>query len=142
MVVVAERKLDEQGDHTGAFVIGGKSYPLFLKRHEAFDVTALESLPDGRLLVLERSFIKRSLKLGIRLRLIEADAIKPGARLDGEVLLDADGRSAIDNFEAMAVSRNEAGETVISLISDDNFNFFQSTLLVQFALPPEQPRTD
>jgi hypothetical protein len=142
MVIFAERKLDAQGDHTGALVIQGKSHPLFLKRRDAFDVTALESLPDGSLLVLERSFIKRSLKLGIRLRLIEADAVKPGARLDGEVLLDADTRYAIDNFEAMAVSRNEADETLITLMSDDNFNFFQSTMLAQFALSLENPRTD
>jgi hypothetical protein len=92
--------------------------------------------------VLERNFIKRSLKLGIRLRLIAADAVKPGARLDGEVLLDADTRYAIDNFEAMAVSRNEADETLITLMSDDNFNFFQSTMLAQFALSLENPRTD
>ncbi|HKJ61103.1 MAG TPA: esterase-like activity of phytase family protein, partial [Hyphomicrobiales bacterium] len=136
MVTFAERKLDAHGDHTGALVAGDQSHPLFLKRYDAYDVTDLESLSDGSLLVLERSFIRKSLKLGIRLRLIKASEIKPGARLDGDVLLDADGRYAIDNFEAMAVSRNKAGETLITLMSDDNFNFFQSTMLVQFALSP------
>ncbi len=136
MVAFAERKPDEQGDHTGMVAIGAKSYPLFLKRRDAYDVTALESLADGSLLVLERSFVRSSLKLGIRLRLIAASEIKAGARLDGVVILDAYGRYAIDNFEGMAVSRNEAGETVITLISDDNFNFFQNTILMQFALRP------
>jgi hypothetical protein len=42
----------------------------------------------------------------------------------------------------MAVSRNEADETLITLMSDDNFNFFQSTMLAQFALSLENPRTD
>lgn len=142
MVTFAERKPDAHGDHTGALVMGGKSHPLFLKRIDAYDISGLESLPDGSLLVLERRFIRKSLKLGIRLRLIGANAVKPGARLDGAVLLDADGRYAIDNFEGMAVSRNQAGETLITLMSDDNFNFFQSTMLVQFALVPEIATTN
>lgn len=142
MVTFAERKLDAHGDHTGALVVDGKSHPLFLKRIDAYDVSGLESLPDGSLVVLERRFIRKSLKLGVRLRLIKASAIKPGARLDGTVLLDADGRYAIDNFEGMAVSRNKSDEILITLMSDDNFNFFQSTMLVQFALVSEKAITN
>ena len=139
MVTFAEQKLDAHGDHTGALVVGGTSHPLFLKRIDAYDVSGLESLPDGSLLVLERRFSRKSLKLRVRLRLIQANTIKPGARLERAVLLDADGRYAIDNFEGMAVSRNKAGEMLITLMSDDNFNFFQSTMLVQFALVAEEP---
>jgi hypothetical protein len=86
--------------------------------------------------VLERSFIRASLKLDIRLRLIPAKAIRPGALMDGEVLLAADRRYRIDNIEGMAVSEDN-GETLITLISDDNFNFFQATLLARFALKAE-----
>ena len=134
LVAFAERKLNADGDHTGALVKNGKSYPLFLKRTAAFDVTELAGLADGSLLVLERSFIRSSLKLDIRLRLIPAKAVKPGALLDGEVLLSADQRYRIDNFEAMGVTETDAGETLITILSDDNFNFFQATLLAQFAL--------
>ncbi len=134
LVMFAERKLDSRGDHTGSLVAGGKAYPLTLARTAQYDVTALASLRDGSLLVLERSFVWRALKLDIRLRLIPADEIKPGARLDGEVLFDADQRYTIDNFEGMDVTETADGETLITIISDDNFNFFQSTLLAQFAL--------
>ncbi len=133
LIAFAERKLSKQGNHSGALIKDGKSHPLYLTRNDAFDVTDLESLKDGSLLVLERSFIRSSLKLDIRLRLIPAKEIKPGAVLKGEVLLTADTRYGIDNFEAMAATERD-GETLISLMSDDNFNFFQRTLLVQFAL--------
>jgi hypothetical protein len=134
LVMFAERKLDSGGDHTGSLVAGGKAYPLTLARKAHYDVTDLASLKDGSLLVLERSFVRRALKLDIRLRLIPADEIKPGARLKGEVLFDADQRYTIDNFEGMDVTETADGETLITLISDDNFNFFQSTLLAQFVL--------
>lgn len=134
MVAFAERKLTKAGDHTGALVIGKKAHPIFMKRHAEFDITALDSLADGRLLVLERSFIRSALRLEIRLRLIEAKDIKPGAILGGEVLLETGTQRQIDNFEAMDVRETEAGETIITLLSDDNFNFFQRTMLSQFSL--------
>lgn len=134
VVAFAERKLDPQGDHTGALMEGNNSYPLFLKRSGEFDVTSLASLADGSLLVLERSFIRASFKLDVKLRRIAAADIKPGARLDGDVLLEAGMNFMIDNFEGLAVSETKRGETLITLISDDNFNFFQNTLLARFKL--------
>jgi hypothetical protein len=136
LVAFAEKKLTKDGNHTGALIKNGKTYPLFLKRTAEFDITDLAGLKDGSLLVLERSFIRASLKLDIRLRLIPAKEIKPGALMDGEVLLAADRRYRIDNIEGMAVSEDN-GETLITLISDDNFNFFQATLLARFALKAE-----
>jgi hypothetical protein len=133
LVAFSERKLTKDGDHTGAIIKDGKPYPLFLKRTAEFDITELAGLKDGSLLVLERSFIRASLKLDIRLRLIAAKDIKPGALMDGEVLLNADRRYRIDNFEGMSVSEKD-GDTLITIISDDNFSFFQSTLLARFAL--------
>jgi hypothetical protein len=35
------------------------------------------------------------------------------------------------------VHRNAAGETIVTLISDDNFSVLQRTLLLQFALVEE-----
>jgi hypothetical protein len=133
-VAFSERKLTPDGNHIGALINKGTAYPLFLKRTAEFDITELASLKDGALLVLERSFIRASLKLDIRLRLIPAGEIKPGAILGGETLLSADSRFKIDNFEAMSVSETDDGETLITLLSDDNFNFFQSTLIARFAL--------
>jgi hypothetical protein len=44
----------------------------------------------------------------------------------------------IDNMEALAVHTGTRGETVVTVLSDDNFNsFLQRTLLLQFALTNE-----
>jgi hypothetical protein len=99
-----------------------------------FDVTGAAGLPDGGILVLERRF--RWLE-GVRMRLrrVKAGDIRAGAVLAGEVLLEADMGSEIDNMEGIAVHRGARGETVITLVSDDNFNsILQRNLLLQFAL--------
>jgi hypothetical protein len=41
----------------------------------------------------------------------------------------------IDNMESVAAQTNSRGETIITLLSDNNFNsFIQRTILLQFAL--------
>ncbi len=135
MVAFAESKLTPEGNHTGALVKDGKSLPLYMTRHEEFDITDMQSLDDGSLIVLERSFNSQTRRLDIRLRRIAASEVKPGALLNGEALLEAGLSYEIDNFEGLAVHCDAAGATILTLISDDNFNFFQRTLLVQFKLP-------
>jgi hypothetical protein len=50
-------------------------------------------------------------------------------------VLEADSSYEIDNMEGIAVHRGSRGETVVSLMSDDNFNrFLQRTVLLQFTL--------
>jgi hypothetical protein len=50
-------------------------------------------------------------------------------------VLEADSSYEIDNMEGIAVHRGSRGETVVSLISDDNFNqLMQRTLFLQFTL--------
>jgi hypothetical protein len=40
----------------------------------------------------------------------------------------------VDNYEGVAAGRGPGGETVVYLISDDNTNPLQRTLLMQFRL--------
>ena len=105
-----------------------------MKRYGEFDVTDMQSLKDGSLMVLERSFNPALMRVGTRLRLIKAADVKPGATLDGTLLLEGGPGQEIDNFEGLAVTENDKRETVITIISDDNFNFLQRTLLLQFKL--------
>ncbi|HEX2216191.1 MAG TPA: esterase-like activity of phytase family protein, partial [Xanthobacteraceae bacterium] len=60
--------------------------------------------------------------------------VRPGARVDGPVLIEADAGYQIDNMEALAVHRTGAGEIVLTIVSDDNFSALQRTLLLQFTL--------
>jgi hypothetical protein len=70
----------------------------------------------------------------MRMRRVPLTSVKPAAVLDGEVLISADYGYQIDNMEGIGVHRTAAGETVLTLVSDDNFSPIQRTILLQFTL--------
>lgn len=75
----------------------------------------------------------------MRIRRIPKEEIRPGALMEGDVLIEADMGFDIDNMEGIAVHNGADGEVVITIISDDNFNsFLQRTVLLQFALPRDR----
>jgi hypothetical protein len=139
MVAFSEIARDD-GRHSGWIWTDGSAKAMQVVSHGGFALTDAASLADGTLLLLERRF---TLFEGVRMRLrrIDASDIKPGAILDGDVLIEADLSDEIDNMEGLAVHTGPAGETVLTLISDDNFNtVMQRTLLLQFTLP-ERPQS-
>ncbi len=137
VIAFAEEFHDAARNHTGWIWpagTGGEAQRLGLTNIADFAITDAASLPDGSLIVLERKF--RWLE-GVRMRLrhVRAADIRAGALLDGEVLIEADMTSEIDNMEALALSRNARGQTVLTIMSDDNFNtMLQRNLLLQFTL--------
>ncbi len=54
--------------------------------------------------------------------------------VDGPSIFDADLGHEIDNMEGLDVHRNEDGDIVLTMVSDDNFSLLQRTLLLQFTL--------
>ena len=138
VVAFAENLTDNNGNLQG-WLIGGRTPGQFaLKRLAGFDVTDVAALPDGDIVVLERRF-RYSEGIKMRIRRIAATELKPGALVSGEVLLDANDSLNIDNMEGIAAHRSAAGETILTLISDDNYSALQRTLLMQFALPDGKP---
>lgn len=136
LIAFAESALNADGNHQG-FLIGGPSPgALTLTRSDEFDISDAAILPPGDLLILERRY---SLMRGVamRIRRIALSTLKPGALLDGRELIFADLGTQIDNMEGLAVHRTAAGETVLTLISDDNFSAIQRTVLMQFTLVSE-----
>lgn len=99
-----------------------------------FRVVDAAELPDGRLLVLER---KLGLPSTARLTMLPAGAIRPGALLSGRLIAAFVPPLLADNFEAVAVAR-EDGRTIVWLSSDDNFSRLQRSLLLKFALVEQQ----
>jgi hypothetical protein len=136
VVALAELPIAGQKNRTGWIWIGGVPKRFTLADIDGFEITDAAGLADGGLLVLERRF-RWSEGVRMRLRLVGASELKPGAVVRGDVLLEADMSREIDNMEGLAVRERPGGETLITMISDDNFNkLLQRTVLLEFALPP------
>jgi hypothetical protein len=116
------------------FVLTGSRQGSFeVARSNGYDVTDLAFMDTGDMILLERRFSLLG-GLSCRLRRVPGSTIRVGARLEGEVIFESEPSHHIDNMEGLAVHR-EGAETVISLISDNNFNTsLQRTLLLEFAL--------
>jgi len=134
IVAFSERLKDRRGNLKGWLLGGQSTGTLTVRRLGGFDLTDAAGLPDGGLILLERRF-RYSEGVKMRLRRIAPAELRPGRLIQGEVLLEATDRLNIDNMEAVAVHRGRGGETVLTLMSDDNFNPFQRSLIMQFALP-------
>jgi hypothetical protein len=133
LIAISERGLDRDGNIQG-FLLGGSSPGEFsVRRIGDFDVTDCDVTPGGDLLVLERSY-SRFKGVAMRIRRVPLTEVKPGATIDGPVLIEADMGFQIDNMEGLSVHRASDGALVLTLISDDNFSIIQRTLLLQFTL--------
>ena len=134
LVVIAEQAGGGTDTPTRGFVLSGARQGAFdVARSGGFDVTDLAFLPSGEMLLLERRVSLLS-GFGARIRRMAADAIRPDAMVDGPVVFEATSEHRIDNMEGLAVHRSGAGETIVSMISDDNFSSWQRTLLLEFTL--------
>jgi hypothetical protein len=133
LIALSERGLDRDGNLI-AFLVGGPAPGQFsVRRTESFDISDATLLPSGELLVLERKFSLVE-GVGIRIRRIPLTSLAPGALVDGPSIFTAGLGSEIDNMEGIDAFVTPEGETVLTLVSDDNFSLLQRTLLLQFTL--------
>lgn len=135
VVAIAERARSGEDSPTLGWVLTGpERFAFEVARSEGFDVTDIAFLASGEMLILERRYSPLR-GPACRIRRAARDAIRPGAAVDGETLMEADRSFEIDNMEGLAVHRDPAtGETVLTIVSDDNFSPLQRTLLLEFAL--------
>ncbi len=133
LLLFAEQPRPGEADQP-VWIVGGPRPGLFhLARRDHFAVTDAAFLPNGDLLVLQRRFGLR-IGLGMRLLRIPAADLRPGRTIEGRILLDADWGFEIDNMEGLAVDTAPDGATILTLVSDDNGNWFQRTVLLRFRL--------
>ena len=140
LLLLTEDYLDEAGNSAGWISqpanMQDVQYDQFaLKRIPPFAPTDARLMPDGDILVLERSYTPIG-GPGMQLRRIARADLKAGATVDAETLAQLGAGYSIDNMEGLAVRAGEDGETLIYVISDDNFNPLQRTILLLFALEP------
>jgi hypothetical protein len=133
LIAISERGLDIRGNLI-AFLVGGPTPGQFsVRRTEKYDVSDAVLLSSGDLLVLERKFSWIE-GVGIRIRRVALASVAPGAVVDGPTIFEADLGDEIDNMEGIDAHVTPEGDTVLTLISDDNFSMIQRTLLLQFTL--------
>lgn len=130
-VLVAERSLDKKRNHRAWIVRGPLAGAFTVVRSDDFDVTDGAFLPNGDLLLLERRVIM-PYGVGMRLRRIPGDTIRPGALVDGPIVMNADMLNQIDNMEGLAVTTDADGRARVTLVSDDNLSVLQRTLILEF----------
>jgi hypothetical protein len=133
LIAMSERGLDANGNLI-AFLVGGPTPGQFsVRRTESYDISDATLLPSGELLVLERKFSMVD-GVGIRIRRMALRSVAPGAVVDGPAIFEADLGNEVDNMEGIDAHVSPEGETVLTMVSDDNFSMIQRTLLLQFTL--------
>ncbi|MEQ1900383.1 MAG: esterase-like activity of phytase family protein, partial [Devosia sp.] len=131
-LLLTEGVIADDGQHS-AFLLGVNDRgPLTYISGSVTSPTDCAFLPNGDLLVLERGVA--FIAFAMRLVLIDADQVKPGAQMSGRVLYEGTGGD-LDNMEGLAVHQTPSGATRITLISDNNFNDWERNLLLEFSLP-------
>jgi hypothetical protein len=131
--VIAE-ELKNPDETVKAWLIDGdNSAQLSYYPATGFAVSDSTALSSGDVIVLERRFQFPG-SFAARLTMIRGEQIRPGAVLKGEELVRLEAPLSTDNFEGVTAIQSDT-DTMIFLVSDDNYFTLQRTLLFQFLLP-------
>ena len=121
------------------YALEGKTWHFKAEAEPKSAVVAIEVTDDGNLLVMERSFTDLFAPLVVTLKKVYLnDCAVKHSMCRTEVLLKMDSHKGwmIDNFEGLArVSHHR-----YVIVSDNNDNFFQQTLLVYFEIREQGQR--
>lgn len=111
--------------------------PIHLEYHPPLGYLPTDAIAIGpdRLLVMNRRVTIRDGFIGA-VTLVDISDLTPGRILTGKTVLSLSAPRPHDNFEGLAMSR-ENGVPILWIVSDDNRLFFQRTLLLKFAMPPQ-----
>ena len=105
---------------------------LTYRRPAGYRATDAATLPDGRVLILNRGLI--GLQLSAKLTVADVRGLQPGGDLNAQEVATLAAPLVVDNMEGVAVTQ-EYGRTIVWLISDDDFmRVFRRTLLLKFEL--------
>ena len=132
ILAVAEGRRDD-GDHDAYLYRDGDWEKLSVASVDGHRPTGASVLPNGDLVLVERRFSPVG-GLSIRLRRVAEEDVQAGASLTGEEVARLTPPLTIDNMEGIAAWRGKDERTVIAILSDDNFNPLQRTLLLLFEL--------
>ena len=111
------------------YALSGKKWHFKAEPEAKSAISAIEVMDDGNVLVLERSFTGYMNPFVVTLKKVYLKGCKK-KMCKTEVLLKINSHQGwdVDNFEGLA----RVGTNRYVMISDDNDNFFQKTLLIYF----------
>ena len=113
------------------YSLSGKQWHFKVEKYKKNGISEIEVMSDGNLLVLERAYNGMFGKFVVTLKKVFINGCKTKF-CPSEVLLSIDSSKdwLVENFEGLA----RVGENRYLMISDDNNNFFQRTLLIYFEI--------
>ncbi|HSI39094.1 MAG TPA: esterase-like activity of phytase family protein [Xanthobacteraceae bacterium] len=133
LVAVAEKSPMLPNELPGFLFGAGRPGRFVLARSGDFAATDLALGPADMLYLLERRYSPWQ-GVALRIRRFPLAAVQGAAPIVGETLIEIGMSAQIDNMEGLAVHANAAGETILTLISDNNFSAIQRNLLLRFAV--------
>ena len=113
--------------HT-AYALSGKEWHFKAEPESKSAVVAMEVMDDGNLLVIERSYTGLMNPFIITLKKVYINTKQKMCKTKILAKMNTHHGWDIDNFEGLA----KVGRNRYVMISDDNDNFFQKTLLIYF----------
>ncbi len=111
------------------YALNGKKWHFKAEPEARSAISAMEVMDDGNLLILERSYTGILNPFVVTLKKVYLNKCR-GANCKTKVLAKMNSHQGwdVDNFEGLA----RVGKNRYVMISDDNDNFFQKTLLIYF----------
>ena len=134
LLLVTEGLARGSGAYAGWIGRKGRWRPFGYARSGGFRPTDATLLPGGDIAVLERHYTPAT-GVSARIALVRRSAVAPGGTVRGRELLHLTPSMTVDNFEGIAARRGPDGKNVLYILSDDNFNPQQRTLLLMFEMP-------
>lgn len=133
-LLVLSEQLEARPGIAAGWIGAGKEWrAVGFSRTGMFRPVGAATRDDGMLFLLERRFTTIG-GIAARISQIPARKIAPGRIFEGKALAELSSPLVADNFEGIAVRRSKPDETLIYIVSDDNFHALQRTLLLMFSL--------
>jgi len=128
ILTIAQRPMKGR-DNQRLYALNGESWEYYMEKHKGNGVTAMEAMPDGRILFMERAWDSMLSPLIVTLK--EGRFTQEG-KLELRVVASLNSAKgwALDNFEGLTRHRKDR----FFMVSDDNNSLIQRTLLFYFEL--------
>ena len=133
LLMISEKAVDDDGRNRAWLAAPDGFSSMAFRAPAGYRPTDAAQLPDGDVLVLLRRYTPLDGASAQIVRVPLAD-IAPGAVLEGRTIAALKPPLAVDNMEALAVATAGNGRALLYLMSDNNFNAVQRTLLMCFEL--------